>query len=64
MISLSLNQYYVLSILILAIALLLSRAIRYDVVGLLVMALLIIQCRGALSFIGSTSIIVLLIFSH
>ncbi len=63
MISLSLNQYYVLSILILAIALLLSRVIRYDIVGLLVMALLIIggavSVERALSFIGSTSVIVL-----
>ncbi len=61
--SLSLTQYYVLAVLALAIVLLLTRAIRYDVVGLLVMVLLIIggiiSPEKALAFIGSATVVVL-----
>ncbi|ADN51809.1 SLC13 family permease [Vulcanisaeta distributa] len=61
--SLSPTQYYVLAVLALAIVLLLIRAIRYDVVGLLVMVLLIvggvISPEKALAFIGSATVVVL-----
>ena len=56
-------EYYVLAVLTLAIVLLLTRIVRYDVVGLLVMALLIIGSvispEKALAFIGSTTVVVL-----
>ena len=56
-------EYYVLAALTLAIVLLLTRIVRYDVVSLLVMALLIIggiiSPEKALAFIGSTTVVVL-----
>ncbi|WP_243681814.1 SLC13 family permease [Vulcanisaeta souniana] len=63
MVVLSFSEYYVLTVLVLAVVLLLSRVVRYDVVGVLLMVLLIIggviSAEKALSFIGSTTVVVL-----
>ncbi|MGC8569965.1 MAG: SLC13 family permease [Caldivirga sp.] len=60
---LTFTQYYVISILILSTILLLLRVIRHDIVGLLTIVLLtiggVVPVNNALSFFGSTAIIVL-----
>ncbi|MFP3174117.1 MAG: SLC13 family permease [Vulcanisaeta sp.] len=63
MVSLTFTQYYTLSVLALAIALLLTRLVRHDVIGAIVLILLVIggilSIEKALSFMVSTSVVVL-----